>query len=537
MQFTSDPSVIRNPRIVVFTGDLAYSVRKGVIEICQAVPDLSLLIVIHAPRKSLAQVLRNQWGNLKRNGWRWIPYQGSEFWLRLSAQRASRSLRGLSGDSAEAPLTTNCNVRIIKFADIHADDALDAVRGFEADLGLSLAAPILRPSLFSIPRLGTLNLHKGEVPGYRGMPPAFWELWNDEQHVGCTVHWVAQKLDAGNVVLETSIEREKHSTVRGLQLRLDEVGIDLMRDAVDRVLRGTAGSIVQATGGETHRKPTLAQVAALQHKLLKNQTPAVPLLKRVAKEVASSSALTLWEPIVSRVLRPRITVILYHRVSDSVRDNLTVGIEQFDRQMALLRKHFHVISIEEALSYNEIPRSKLPLVCVTFDDGYLDNYANAAQILLRHGLPAAFFVSTGIIGTDRSFPHDVRRQNPPIPVMNWAQLRKMREWGFTIGSHSVSHIDCAAEAEEAVRAELKQSKEDLQSNLGLDEVLFAYPYGGRGNMTPNRLDLVKEAGYAGCLSAYGGINVGQVDRFNVLRRGIHWEFADNAFLLECMALK
>jgi peptidoglycan/xylan/chitin deacetylase (PgdA/CDA1 family) len=121
--------------------------------------------------------------------------------------------------------------------------------------------------------------------------------------------------------------------------------------------------------------------------------------------------------------------------------------------------------------------------------------------------------------------------------MNWAQLRKMREWGFTIGSHSVSHIDCAAEAEEAVRAELKQSKEDLQSNLGLDEVLFAYPYGGRGNMTPNRLDLVKEAGYAGCLSAYGGINVGQVDRFNVLRRGIHWEFADNAFLLECMALK
>ena len=43
--------------------------------------------------------------------------------------------------------------------------------------------------------------------------------------------------------------------------------------------------------------------------------------------------------------------------------------------------------------------------------GYLDNYVNAVPILMRYGIPAAFFVSTGIVGTDRRFPHDIRRGN------------------------------------------------------------------------------------------------------------------------------
>jgi peptidoglycan/xylan/chitin deacetylase (PgdA/CDA1 family) len=205
--------------------------------------------------------------------------------------------------------------------------------------------------------------------------------------------------------------------------------------------------------------------------------------------------------------------------------------------MALLREHCAPMSLAEVLACDAIPRSTKPLVCVTFDDGYLDNYENAAAILLRHQVPAAFFVSTGIVGTaDGRFPHDIRRGNPQIPVMQWDHLREMRDMGFTIGSHSVHHIDCAAEPQDVVWSELARSREDLQRELGLREVYFGYPYGGRQHMTQQRLELVKKAGYAGCLSAHGGTNVGRVDRFNVLRRGIHWKFSDRALLLECLGL-
>ena len=521
-------------KIVVFTGNLAHSVRKNIVEIDRALAGLHWLIVLHSPAKSPSQLLRNQWRNLRRNGWRWIPYQLAD--LRQGLRKQAPSARATCGaEYSTAALTKRDNVRLLQVSDIHADQTLETVRQFEPDLGLSLASPILRAPLFRIPALGTLNLHKGKVPDYRGMPPAFWELWNDEPAVGCTVHWVDEKLDTGDIAAEHVVAREKFSTVRGLQLRLDEVGIDLMKQAASRSLDGAATRMPQPPGGMTYRKPRLAEVAALERKLSR-VAPESPSLKDVLKDACCRTAFGAWRGGLNQLLSPRITVLLYHRVSDGARDNLTVGIEQFDRQMALVRRHCESLSIEDVLNCKEIPRTRRPLVCVTFDDGYLDNYENAAPILLRHQIPGAFFVSTGVIGTDRRFPHDVRRGNPPIEVMQWQHLREMRDSGFTIGSHSVTHIDCAGAPEDDVWGELVRSREDLQRELGLDHVIFGYPYGGRQHMTPQRLELVKKAGYSGCLSAYGGSNVGTVDRFDVRRRGIHWKFSDQAVLLACIGL-
>ena len=237
-----------------------------------------------------------------------------------------------------------------------------------------------------------------------------------------------------------------------------------------------------------------------------------------------------------RVSAPRATVLLYHRVTDEVRDLLTVGIEQFERQMGLLRRYFQVVSLADLFEWQAVPRTGRPLVCVTFDDGYLDNYANAAPILMRHEIPATFFVSTGIVGTDRRFPHDIRCGNPPFPLMQWDHIRELQRAGFLIGSHTVNHIDCAAEPEEVVRAELEQSREDLRRELGMQRIIFSYPYGGRRHMTPERLELVKQAGYIGCVSAYDGSNVGRIEPFNVLRCAIHWEFSDRSFLYKSLGL-
>jgi peptidoglycan/xylan/chitin deacetylase (PgdA/CDA1 family) len=524
--------------IVVFTGSFSHSVRRNIVEIDRAIPDLRWLVVQHSPPRSLGRLLRNQWLNLRRHGWRWIPYQFADAWNRLRSTREPPVGPDVCGAQyTKAGLEARRNVELLRVADLHGDDTLRAVERFDAELGLSLAAPILRTSLFRMPRLGTLNLHKGKVPDYRGMPPAFWELWNDEGSIGCTVHWVDERLDTGDIVVQTTIDRERHATLRGLQLRLDEVGIRLMKEAVANELDGVAQRMPQLAGGKTYRKPRLADVAALERKLRSRNASWPGAARAVLKNAYARTAFAAWRVGLRRAIQPRITVVLYHRVSDSVRDNLTVGIEQFDRQMALLRRHCEVLSIEQVLDCRTIPRSRRPLVCVTFDDGYLDNYTHATPILLERRIPAAFFVSTGIVGTDGRFPHDVRRGNPPIPVMQWDHLREMQRAGFTVGSHSVSHIDCAGEPQKKVWDELVNSRDDLRRELGVSEVIFGYPYGGRQHMSPERLDLVKQAGYIGCLSAYGGTNVGNVDRFDVRRIGIQWEFSDPAYLLACLGLR
>jgi peptidoglycan/xylan/chitin deacetylase (PgdA/CDA1 family) len=520
--------------IVVFTSGLSHAVRKGILSIENSRTDLRWLVVVQRPERAIARLLRNQWLNLKRNGWRWIPHQLAEIYLAATAAPRATPAGSPGHEFAEEALRARANLRIAAVSSLHDASTLALVADFAPDLGLSLAAPILRRELFCLPRHGTINLHKGELPRFRGMPPAFWELWHDERHVGCSVHRVDDRLDTGDVIEAGSVPRGRYSSLRGLQLALDELGVDLTCRAVNAMLAGTADPRPQAGTGRTFRKPTLRQQAELARRIGRTQPRAHPRSIVLAKDTVSAMQWTAWLWLLRRVLKPRVTVLLYHRVSDDARDNLTVGVEQFERQMALLASRCRVIPLREAIARGAQDRCDRPVVAVTFDDGYLDNYTTAAPILQRHGIPASFFVSTGLIGTETPFPHDRRRGNAGLKNMSWDQLREMAGAGFEIGSHSVSHIDCAAEPEVVVRRELGASLMTLRKELGAGEYAFAYPYGGRQHMTPERLALVREAGFSACLSAYGGSNVAAVDRFNVLRSGVSWEFSDRAFLRVCL---
>lgn len=62
----------------------------------------------------------------------------------------------------------------------------------------------LAPEVFSIPRLGTLNVHDALLPAYAGFAPLNWALINDEPEVGVTAHMMNAEFDAGDVVLQRS---------------------------------------------------------------------------------------------------------------------------------------------------------------------------------------------------------------------------------------------------------------------------------------------------------------------------------------------
>jgi methionyl-tRNA formyltransferase len=62
----------------------------------------------------------------------------------------------------------------------------------------------LPPEVFSIPRLGTLNVHDALLPAYAGFAPLNWALINDEPEVGVTAHMMDAEFDAGDIVLQRS---------------------------------------------------------------------------------------------------------------------------------------------------------------------------------------------------------------------------------------------------------------------------------------------------------------------------------------------
>ncbi len=520
-------------RFVVFATTLDYAVRRGIVAVLDALPRSAVLVVLHAPRTSLGRLVRNQWRHLKRNGWRWIPYEIGDVAGRVRdrLRQPARVVAWRPGGRFDRDqMASDPRVEFLRVEDIHAASTLRRVRDFAPDLGLALAAPILKPGLFSLPRLGTINLHKARVPEYRGMPPAFWELYRGETEVGCTVHIVDAGLDTGPVVRQVTVPVRPHSTVKGLRLTLDEIGVGLVRDAALDLLRGHATVEPQRPGGTTFRKPTLAQQREFARRA-RSQRPAG--LREAAKDAAFCGYVHVVRPLprwaLARRRAQRVVVLLYHRVRDDLRDSLTVGIEQFDAQMRWVARRYPVVDITDVVA-GRVPRdTRRPAVAVTFDDGYLDNYEHAFPILLRHRIPAAFFVPTGRIGTDGALEHDLRRLGRGLPSMSWDHLREMLAAGFTVGSHTVTHLDCGRADLGQVRAELRESRDVLAERLGVLRPVFAYPYGGRENMTPQALEVVREEGYAGCLSAYGGVNDGRFDPFDVRRAAIDHRFSAWAF--------
>lgn len=107
--------------------------------------------------------------------------------------------------------------------------------------------------------------------------------------------------------------------------------------------------------------------------------------------------------------KPAPLILLYHRVADLPSDPqlLTVTPAHFAEHLEILRQHAHPMNLEEmvrSLRKKTLPRRA---VAVTFDDGYADNLYNAKPLLERCDVPAMVYVSSGYVGTNREFVHDM----------------------------------------------------------------------------------------------------------------------------------
>jgi peptidoglycan/xylan/chitin deacetylase (PgdA/CDA1 family) len=237
--------------------------------------------------------------------------------------------------------------------------------------------------------------------------------------------------------------------------------------------------------------------------------------------------------------RGRLSILIYHRVRAEFDplNNWDPTQAEFDRQMQLMSRSFNVLPLEEAAA--RLAAGTLPAraACVTFDDGYADNVHAALPCLLRHGIPATFFIATGyldggamwndrVVEAVRAYPGtalDLRGVGQGVlPCGDWAQrraaavglldtwkhlepaareahvaalegsigagalgdlmmraedLQTLRRAGMAVGAHTVSHPILARIGDEAARDEIVASRDRIAGLLGEPVTLFAYPNG------------------------------------------------------------
>ena len=95
------------------------------------------------------------------------------------------------------------------------------------------------------------------------------------------------------------------------------------------------------------------------------------------------------------IRQPKAAILMYHQVCDRRDDpwELAVHPDHFHAHLGYLKRNFNVVPISELAE--TVCRHKLrKTVAITFDDGFRDNYTNAAPLLDWHELPATFYVAT-----------------------------------------------------------------------------------------------------------------------------------------------
>jgi len=522
-------------RVVFFTGTPASASTVETIEAAAAALPAWRFLVVQAPSRP-----RGSWLRRKLRRWRREPLSYplevvSELLARLRARRrrAPSPVRLPGLDTLGLP-----NVLHRAFDDIHAPEALAAVREFRPWLGVSVGAPILREQLFGIPAAGTVNIHKSLLPDYRGMPPAFWELHDGVAQTGVSIHWMAAGLDTGDVILQRAVPIPTFASLMGVRLRQDAAAAELLVEALRRLDAGDAPAAPQGQASTpTRSRPPWLLARRVRRRLARRRAREArgrAGLRRAAKAVALWAYVRLWAPLRNLLHglagRCHATVLLYHRVSDEFLDSVTVGVEQFDRQLALLGRRYEVLDLPAFLASAGRARRR-PVVVLTFDDGYEDNFL-AARLLRRHGLPCTFFICTRIVGTDRAFPHDLKRLGRAVPALSWPQVRLMRDWGFRFGIHTASHANVASLPLADSLAEIRDAMDDLRREVGPagGEQWFAFPYGRPRDISDDVRRALRETGVTVCLSACGGVNAPRFDPLDVRRQGIDCRFSDLAFL-------
>lgn len=135
---------------------------------------------------------------------------------------------------------------------------------------------------------------------------------------------------------------------------------------------------------------------------------------------------------------------------------------------------------------------------LSFDDAHVSIREHAAPVLSSLGVPATLFVPTGYVGTSPRF-------------LGWDDLRALRDAGWTIGAHSVTHTrpawrlydeDEVAHASR-LRDEAARSREELERRLGIDVTLYAYPF---GEDPPIAREAVRAAGFARAFTVRGSLD-------------------------------
>jgi peptidoglycan/xylan/chitin deacetylase (PgdA/CDA1 family) len=184
------------------------------------------------------------------------------------------------------------------------------------------------------------------------------------------------------------------------------------------------------------------------------------------KSKVKTAIAVVWDA-VSRLGRgrPKLTILYYHAVQPQ-------HAAAFDAQMAYLRRTANVVTPDHTGALD--PRR--PNIAVAFDDAFRSVREHALPALVRHRIPATIYVPTGWLGQPPGWAMETYGDRDEV-VMTAQELTDLPSDLIAIGSHTVDHPRLTQLTDAQIDAQLRESRQSLETLMGRAVDTLAFPYG------------------------------------------------------------
>ncbi|MBQ6911058.1 MAG: methionyl-tRNA formyltransferase [Bacteroidales bacterium] len=144
---------------------------------------------------------------------------------------------------------------------------LKDLAAWKADLFVVVGFRMLPEVVWTMPKLGTFNLHAALLPQYRGAAPINWAVINGENITGVTTFMIDRKIDTGGIILRSECRVEPTDTAGTLHDKLMELGSGLVVETVEGLVQKNVELRVQRSfiQGSELLKPAPKITRELQH--------------------------------------------------------------------------------------------------------------------------------------------------------------------------------------------------------------------------------------------------------------------------------
>ena len=124
------------------------------------------------------------------------------------------------------------NLPLLQPEKLRDEDFIGQLRGIGADLFVVVAFRMLPQVVWSMPKMGTFNLHASLLPQYRGAAPINWAIINGEKETGVTTFLLNERIDEGGLLMQRSTPISENETAETLHDRLAEMGAEMVVETI-----------------------------------------------------------------------------------------------------------------------------------------------------------------------------------------------------------------------------------------------------------------------------------------------------------------